>query len=63
LAHLPRAARRSVTANLARLELQEIVRRLVPRLYEVELAGPVERMRSSLVGGIKHMPIRYRLRG
>jgi hypothetical protein len=35
----------------------------VLRLYEVELAGPVERMRSSLVGGIKHMPIRSRLRG
>jgi cytochrome P450 len=48
-------------ANLARLELQEIVRRLVPRLDEIELAGPVERMRSSFVGGIKHMPIRYRL--
>jgi cholest-4-en-3-one 26-monooxygenase len=50
-------------ANLARLELQEIVRRLVPRLDELELAGPIERMRSSFVGGIKHMPIRYRLRG
>jgi cytochrome P450 len=48
-------------ANLARLELQEIFRRLVPRLASVELAGPVERMRSSFVGGIKHMPIRYRL--
>jgi cytochrome P450 len=50
-------------ANLARLELQEIFRRLVPRLAEVELAGPVERMRSSFVGGIKRMPIRYRLHG
>src|SRR5262249_2544255 len=50
-------------ANLARLELHEIFRRLVPRLDEVELAGPVERMRSSFVGGIKRMPIRYRLHG
>src|SRR5262249_30263228 len=50
-----------VGANLDRLELQEIFRQLVPRLAEVELAGPVERMRSSFVGGIKHMPIRYRL--
>ena len=48
-------------ANLARLELQEIFRRLVPRLGEVELAGPVERMRSSFVGGIKRMPLRLRL--
>ncbi len=45
-------------ANLARLELQEIFRRLVPRLEGLELAGPVQRMRSSFVGGIKHLPIR-----
>ena len=48
-------------ANLARLELQEIFKRLVARLDEVELAGPVERMHSSFVGGIKRMPIRWRL--
>ncbi len=50
-------------ANLARLELQEIFRRLVPRLEEVELDGPVERMRSSFVGGIKRMPLALRLAG
>ena len=49
-------------ANLARLELQEIFTRLVARLDEVELAGPVERMHSSFVGGIKRMPVRWRLR-
>ncbi len=49
-------------ANLARLELQEIFRRIIARFAEVELAGPVERLRSSFVGGIKRMPIRYRLK-
>ena len=49
-------------ANLARLELQEIFRKIITRFAEVELAGPVERLRSSFVGGIKLMPIRYRLR-
>jgi cytochrome P450 len=49
-------------ANLARLELQEIFRKILTRFTEVELAGPVERLRSSFVGGIKRMPIRYRLR-
>jgi cytochrome P450 len=49
-------------ANLARLELQEIFRRLVPRLEEVELAAPVERMRSSFVGGIKRMRLMLRLK-
>lgn len=49
-------------ANLARLELQEIFRKIIARFAEVELAGPVERLRSSFVGGIKRMPICYRLK-
>ena len=49
-------------ANLARLELQEIFKSLAARLDEVEVAGQVERMHSSFVGGIKRMPIRWRLR-
>ena len=49
-------------AHVARLELEVIFRHLVQRLEHVELAGPLERLRSSVVGGIKHMPIRYRLR-
>jgi len=49
-------------ANLARLELRVIFRELALRLEEVELAGPFERMRSSFLGGVKRMPIRYRLR-
>ena len=48
-------------ANLARLELRVVFRHLAARLAECELAGPVERLRSSFVGGIKRMPIRYRL--
>ncbi len=48
-------------ANLARLELRELFRQLVPRLGSVELAGPVERVRSSFLGGVKRMPIRYEL--
>ena len=48
-------------ANLARLELRVVFRHLAARLDECELAGPVERLRSSFVGGIKRMPIRYRL--
>jgi cholest-4-en-3-one 26-monooxygenase len=49
-------------ANLARLELRVIFRALAARLEAVELAGSVERMRSSFLGGVKRMPIRYRLR-
>ncbi|MGH0033948.1 MAG: cytochrome P450 [Myxococcota bacterium] len=49
-------------ANLARLELKMIFAELSQRMDEVELAGPVERMRSSFLGGVKRMPIRFRLR-
>ncbi len=49
-------------ANLARLELEVIFRELVKRIDHVESAGPVERLRSSFVGGIKHMPVKIKLR-
>ena len=48
-------------ANLARLELQVMFRQLAERLESVEMAGPIQRMRSSFVGGIKHMPVRLRV--
>ncbi len=48
-------------ANLARLELRVVFRHLAARLAACELAGAIERLRSSFVGGIKRMPIRYRL--
>jgi cholest-4-en-3-one 26-monooxygenase len=49
-------------ANLARLELQEVFRGLVARTAEIELAGRVERMHSSFVGGITRLPVRCRVR-
>ena len=49
-------------AHLARLELKVAYKYLLPRIQEIELAGPVERLRSTLVGGVKHLPIRYKLR-
>jgi len=48
-------------ANLARMELQIMFRHLMERLEYAEPAGPLERMRSSFVGGLKHMPIRYKM--
>lgn len=49
-------------AHVARLELQIAYKHLLPRIEEIELAGPVDRLHSSLVGGVKHLPIRYKLR-
>jgi len=49
-------------SHLARLELEVAYKHLLPRIEEIEVAGPIERLRSSLVGGVKHLPIRYKLR-
>jgi len=50
-------------AHLARLELRCAFAALLDRLEHCELAGPVARMRSSFVGGIKRAPMRWRIRG
>ena len=49
-------------AHVARVELRVAFRHLIGRLVDAELASPIERLRSSQVGGIKRLPIRYRLR-
>jgi len=49
-------------SHLARLEIEIAYRHLLPRIDEIELAGPVERLHSALVGGVKRLPIRYRLK-
>jgi len=49
-------------SHLARMEMKVAYKHLLPRIEEIELAGPVERLRSTLVGGVKHLPIRYKLR-
>jgi len=49
-------------AHLARLELRTAFRHLLERLEYAELAGSVERARSSFVGGIKRAPMRWKIR-
>ncbi|MGO9451460.1 MAG: cytochrome P450 [Candidatus Binataceae bacterium] len=46
-------------ANLARLELRVIIDEVRRRIPDIELAGPIERLRSNFVAGIKHMPVRF----
>ena len=38
-----------------------LFRQLAQRLLAVEQTGPVERMQSRTVGGLKSLPIRYRI--
>ena len=47
-------------AHLARLELRLMFDALLAQAKEFELTGPVERLQSNLVAGIKHMPLRLR---
>ncbi|MEX0985526.1 MAG: cytochrome P450 [Actinomycetota bacterium] len=47
-------------AHLARLETRILFSELLPRLASIEPAGPVERIRSNFVNGIKRMPVRVR---
>ena len=49
-------------AHVARLEIEYALRYFLPRLEEIELAAPVARLHSHIFGGIKHLPIRYKLR-
>lgn len=46
---------------LARLEVKVLLRELLARASNIETAGPVERLSASFVGGIKHLPVRFRL--
>jgi cytochrome P450 len=46
-------------ANLARVEAAAIVPEVLSRMKNMELAGPVERVRSTLMNGIRSMPVRY----
>jgi cholest-4-en-3-one 26-monooxygenase len=47
-------------ANLARLELRIMFEELMRRMPDLELAGPVRRLRSNFLNAIKTMPVRYR---
>ena len=46
--------------HLARLEIQVMFEHLLERIPEMELAGPVQRLRSNFINGIKHMPVEFR---
>ncbi len=44
-------------SQLARMEIKVLLEELLPRLAGVRLAGPIDRLRSNFISGIKHMPI------
>jgi cytochrome P450 len=44
--------------HLARVEIKVLFEELLPRLADVRLNGPVERLRSNFIAGIKHLPLK-----
>ena len=48
-------------ANLARLEMRSVFRHVIGKLDNFALDGEVERLSSGLIGGIKRLPVSYRV--
>lgn len=49
-------------ANLARLEIRILFETLLPRLESIEQAGPIDRVRSNFVNGVKRFPVRVKVK-
>jgi cytochrome P450 len=43
---------------LARVEIEVTLRELLPRVAELTVDGPIRRLRSNFISGIKHLPVR-----
>jgi cytochrome P450 len=46
-------------AHLARREIALMLRELLTRIPDIELAGPPEQLRSSFINGVKRLPVRF----
>ncbi|MFN8035867.1 MAG: cytochrome P450 [Acidimicrobiia bacterium] len=46
-------------ASLAKLEIKVMFEEILTRLPDVELAGPVEHLHSTLINGITRMPVKF----
>jgi len=44
--------------HLARVEIRVLLAELLPRLASVKVNGPIERLRSNFISGIKHLPLK-----
>jgi cholest-4-en-3-one 26-monooxygenase len=46
-------------ANLARMEIVVMFEHLLERLPDIHMDGPVERLRSNFINGVKHLPVSF----
>ncbi|MEH6611643.1 MAG: cytochrome P450 [Halioglobus sp.] len=59
--HFGYGAHMCLGQHLATLEVSRFFRELLPRLNEVEFNGDVEGIQAIFVGGLKSMPLRYKI--
>ncbi len=45
--------------SLAQLEIRVMFEELLDRLPDIEMNGPVERLHSNFISGIRHMPVKF----
>lgn len=50
---------RCLGARLAQLQIRAMFNELLTRIPDMEFNGPVKRLRSNFINGIKHMPVKY----
>ena len=50
-------------ANLARMEINVMFDEVLDRLDDLELTGPVSRLRSNFINGLKHIPLKFNVKG
>jgi hypothetical protein len=48
-------------AQLARMEIKILFQELLPRLADARIAGPIERLRSNFIAGVKRLPVELAL--
>jgi hypothetical protein len=48
-------------AQLARMEIKILFQELLPRLADARIAGPIERLRSNFIAGVKRLPVEFAL--
>jgi cholest-4-en-3-one 26-monooxygenase len=50
-------------ANLARMEINVMFDEVLDRLDDLELTAPVSRLRSNFINGLKHIPLKFTVKG
>jgi hypothetical protein len=53
-----RSPHKCIGEHLARLEIKVLFEELLPLVSQIEANGPIERLRSNFISGIKHLPVK-----